>query len=102
MKNKQKGDARWSVPFFFYTPMQEVTPKVVAIAVRTVMMMLRILPQIDLFSMVVFKFRISTINCHSERSEDELLRASPKNLKSASGCIQILPPFGRLNDRVGD
>ena len=65
MKNKQKGDARWSVPFFFYTPMQEVTPKVVAIAVRTVMMMLRILPQIDLFSMVVFKFRISTINCHS-------------------------------------
>ena len=33
-------------PFsFIYTPIQEVMPKVVAIAVNTVMTMLRILPQ---------------------------------------------------------
>ena len=36
---------------FSYTPMQEVTPKVVAMAVNTVMMMLRILLQRDLFMM---------------------------------------------------
>ena len=30
------------------------------------------------------------LKCHSERSEDELLRARPKNLKSISLCIQIL------------
>ena len=36
---------------FCYTPMQEVTPKVVAIAVNTVMTMWRIFPQSDLFSM---------------------------------------------------
>ena len=28
--------------------------------------------------------------CHSERSEDELLRTLSKNLKSVSLCIQIL------------
>ena len=32
--------------------MQDVTPKVVAMAVNTVMMMLRIFPQSDLFSIV--------------------------------------------------
>ena len=63
---------------FPYTPMQEVTPKVVAIAVSTVMTMFRILLQIDLFSMMFFCFRINTYFliviqptfCHSERSEE--------------------------------
>jgi len=36
--------------------MQEVTPKVVAMAVSTVMMMLRIFPQMFLFSIVLFCF----------------------------------------------
>ena len=36
---------------FFYTPMQEVTPKVVAIAVNTVMTMFRILLQSSFFMM---------------------------------------------------
>ena len=35
--------------YFPYTPMQELSPKVVTIAVKTVMTMLRILPQSDLF-----------------------------------------------------
>ena len=35
-------------PFYFYTPMQEVTPKVVAMAVNTVITMFRILLQISL------------------------------------------------------
>ena len=39
-------------PLFPYTPIQEVMPKVVAIAVKTVMTMLRILPQSDLLSIV--------------------------------------------------
>ena len=38
---------------FPYTPMQEVTPKVVAIAVRIVMTMLRILPHSALFVSIV-------------------------------------------------
>ena len=42
----------WEEAFLFYTPMQEVTPKVVAMAVSTVITMWRILPQIDLFSMI--------------------------------------------------
>ena len=43
----------------FQTPMQEVTPKVVAMAVSTVMMMLRIFPQMFLFSIVfVFVLRV--------------------------------------------
>ena len=37
---------------FIYTPMQEVTPKVVAMAVSTVITMFRILPQMFLFSMI--------------------------------------------------
>jgi len=37
-----------------YTPMHEVTPKVVAMAVSTVMMMLMILPQMFLFSIILF------------------------------------------------
>ena len=35
---------------YIYTPMQEVIPKVVAMAVSTVMTMLIILPQMFLFS----------------------------------------------------
>ena len=38
--------------FFIYIPRHEVKPKVVATAVRIVMMMLRIFPQSDLFSIV--------------------------------------------------
>ena len=42
--------------------------------------------------------------CHSERSEDELLRTCPKNLENIHVDIlvyvtEILPPFGRLNDK---
>ena len=37
---------------FFYAPIQEDTPKVVVIAVSTVIRMLRILPQMFLFSMI--------------------------------------------------
>ena len=36
----------------FYTPMHEVTPKVVAMAVSTVIKMFRIFPQMFLFSMI--------------------------------------------------
>ena len=36
-------------PFYFYTPMQEVTPKVVAMAVSTVITMFRILLQSSFF-----------------------------------------------------
>lgn len=39
-------------PLFVYTPIQEVMPKVVAIAVSTVMTMFRIFPQMFLFSMI--------------------------------------------------
>ena len=38
--------------FCFYTPMHEVTPKVVAMAVSTVITMFRILLQISLLFMV--------------------------------------------------
>ena len=38
----------------FYTPMHEVTPKVVAMAVSTVIKMFRILPQMFLFSISDF------------------------------------------------
>ena len=51
----KKGDARLERPLLFYTPMQEVTPKVVAMAVSTVMTMFRILPQSDLFVFIVLK-----------------------------------------------
>ena len=37
-----------------YSPMHEVVPSVVAMAVRMVMAMCRIFCQIDLFSMVLF------------------------------------------------
>ena len=37
-------------PLVFYAPMHEVTPKVVAMAVNTVMTMWRILLQIEFFS----------------------------------------------------
>ena len=42
----------------FYTPMHEVTPKVVAIAVSTVITMLSILLQSCLFAFSIFKLRI--------------------------------------------
>ena len=38
--------------------------------------------------------------CHSERSEDELLRACPKNLKTPTLRIQILPPYGHQDDKT--
>ena len=37
---------------FFYTPKHDVKPKVVATAVKIVMTIFRIFPQIDLFSML--------------------------------------------------
>ena len=47
-------------PLVVYIPIQEVVPKVVAIAVRTVMRMFRILFQRDLFSIVflVYSFLV--------------------------------------------
>ena len=39
--------------FRIYTPMHEVTPKVVAMAVSTVITMLRIFPQRFLFSILI-------------------------------------------------
>ena len=42
-------------PILIHTPIQEVIPKVVAIAVNTVMMMLRIFPQMFLFIVMSFK-----------------------------------------------
>jgi hypothetical protein len=44
------GVSAWHTHFYFYTPMHEVTPKVVAMAVSTVMTMWRIFPQILLLS----------------------------------------------------
>jgi hypothetical protein len=40
----------------FHAPMQEVTPKVVAMAVSTVMRMLRIFPQRFLFVFISVRF----------------------------------------------
>ena len=45
--------------FFVYTPIQEVTPKVVAMAVSTVITMFRILLQISLFMSCLNSFRFS-------------------------------------------
>ena len=45
-------------PIFIYMPMHEVTPKVVAMAVSTVMTMWRIFPQTDLFSIVLFSYEL--------------------------------------------
>ena len=48
--------------FFFYIPMHEVTPKVVATAVRMVISMFRILLQSCLFSMFnSYEFFISPL-----------------------------------------
>ena len=44
---------QWHTRFVFYTPMHEVTPKVVAIAVSTVITMFRILLQSVLFVSIV-------------------------------------------------
>ena len=49
---KQYSLSGWTGFLFPYTPIQEVMPKVVAIAVNTVMTMFRILPQSDLLSIV--------------------------------------------------
>ena len=39
--------------------------------------------------------------CHSERSEDELLRTlSEKSRVHKVGVTEILPPYGRLNDML--
>ena len=43
---------------FFYMPMHEVTPKVVAMAVSTVMITCNTLLQISFFSMMCFDFMI--------------------------------------------
>ena len=41
--------------------------------------------------------------CHSERSEDELLRTlSEKSRIHPLNATEIFPPFGRLNDNKGD
>ena len=38
--------------------------------------------------------------CHSERSEDELLSQRRKISKTSTLCVtEILPPYGRLNDK---
>ena len=42
-------------------PMQEVTPKVVAMAVSTVITMLRIFPQMLLFSILISVFMIDDV-----------------------------------------
>ena len=46
--------------------MQEVTPKVVAMAVSTVMRMFRILFQICLFSIVLFSFWLVNVLWHTD------------------------------------
>ena len=77
---------------FFYTPMHEVTPKLVTMAVRTVMTMFRILLQSCLFSMMFFlKVNVLFFNQLSSRR--------PKDLGFILYVIEILPPFGRLNDK---
>ena len=44
---------------FFYTPIQEEIPKVVAIAVKPVMTMLMIFPQTDLFSIGIWSYNLT-------------------------------------------
>ena len=58
-ETKKRGCTRKCNLFLIYTPIQEVMPKVVAIAVRTVMTMLMIFPQMFLlvFSMLaIYEF----------------------------------------------
>ena len=70
-----------------YIPMQEVTPKVVAMAVRMVMAICMIFWMISFlfmaFGVMSFEFFSPPSSCHSEErsDEDELLRACPKNLE---------------------
>ena len=47
-----QGKGHCSPFLWLYTPMHEVTPKVVAMAVSTVMTMWRIFPQIEFFTMM--------------------------------------------------
>ena len=61
MKKRALAKVPFTVFFVFivlsvYIPKQEVKPKVVATAVKIVMTMLRIFPQMFLFSMCVFGF----------------------------------------------
>ena len=49
--------------------MQEVTPKVVAMAVSTVMRMFRILFQICLFSIVLFSFWLVDVLWHTDDAD---------------------------------
>ena len=51
---------------FFYMPMHEVTPKVVAMAVSTVMITCNTLLQISFFSMMCFDFMIYDFFCTTE------------------------------------
>ena len=57
-ETKKRGCTRKCNLFLIYTPIQEVMPKVVAIAVRTVMTMLMIFPQTDLFIDLSFEFKL--------------------------------------------
>lgn len=67
-----------------HTPMQEVTPKVVAMAVSTVMMMWSILLQVFLFSMI-FDFS-SFLLCHPGDRREEGSRVHP--LVSITICFR--------------
>ena len=67
-----------------HTPMQEVTPKVVAMAVSTVMMMWSILLQVFLFSMI-FDFS-SFLLCHPDDRREEGSRVHP--LVSITICFR--------------
>ena len=78
---------------FFYTPMHEVTPKLVTMAVRTVMTMFRILLQSCLFSMM-FLF---LSECFVFQAI--VIQSEAKDLGSILYVIEILPPYGRLNDK---
>ena len=54
----REDETNFILSFFDYTPIQDVIPKVVAMAVNTVMTMFRIFPQIDLFSIVFLSFEL--------------------------------------------
>ena len=75
-------------PLVFY--IHACKPKVVTMAVSTVMTTLRILPQTLLFSFSIFyKFGLILIVIQSV-AKKELLRARPKNLNASTLCITIV------------
>ena len=45
-------------------------------------------------------FTRGIINCHSERSEDELLSEARNLGNTHVNAFEILPPFGRLDDKT--